>query len=660
MKKYFQNNLSLLLITNIIILFFCLLIGITCSSVLSGIKYFVYQLFIVLVPGLCLCHIAGIKMDDNIKNVLFPYTSGLIVVLLEYLLCAVVGNSIFNIVISLLVSVFSLVYLIRNNVLSDSGDRNNSYIYLVTLGITLIICYFSVTLHTVLPDVQGASSFHKDFLFWIGNSISFMKGLPVENFRLVGNTFYYHYFSSIVLAHTSMITGIGVFEVGYCYSYLIPCVLLSSSSIYLLSQFTKERMLLIVGIIMILFVDGWACFLPDHIYYCPFGFDYGYAISMMAGACLIEKYKKNDLDLRSVLFLGVLIALNTGFKGPNAIITLMAFAMVSLIMLIQKKWKKAILYGLIWLASFLVIYFICIVDLRPGAVETNPLIFTGIIGAFDNNFWAIAILNRLIGYGFADNGISRIIALILYIFENNVGALVLFTIASIYYIRYVVVNRKHDDILAILVVTALWGIVLTIATYQEGNSQSYFIMAGFPFAVSSGIYVLDRIGKGKVRTILLILVVILSARDFKSFLIDGVFGKINESIELRSKPINREGRRFYATRQEYEVGLWLKDNTDSNDYIALDCFEYDGLRKEEELGVFSERFIWNDGYYSNITERDRRRSIVDRVFVNDVKAIEELKNEKVRYLVQTLSQHPLILDLEIVYQSDDFVVYRIY
>ena len=98
-----------------------------------------------------------------------------------------------------------------------------------------------------------------------------------------------------------------------------------------------------------------------------------------------------------------------------------------------------------------------------------------------------------------------------------------------------------------------------------------------------------------------------------------------------------------------------------HDWHALDIFEYDKMRKEVMLGVFSERFIWNDGQYSSESERNRRRKLAVDALKGDEAALQEMKKEKVKYLIQTLSQNPddVIEGLDIVYEKGGYRVYSL-
>ena len=658
-KGYFS-----ILINQLLIFLACLLICAFCSvSLFTGLKYFLFQLSCLYLPGLALFHLLKINKRSFIDISAYSFVFGLTMLMLEYYLMMLIGLSRFSFVISLFILLISCFYLYRNKgfFLEIEADKNQIWLEMIII-LTIVVCFFFLSYSFVYPDVYGGTVYDKDFLYWIGNSISFIKGLPVQDYRLVGEPFYYHYFSNIVMAQTSFVTGIDLVTLSYYFSYIVPCVLLVYCTYIFLKTLVKNNIYIFLGMVIVLLFDGMTSYVPDHLYYCPFGFDYAYALSMLSFAVLSEMYQAEDYSAKSVLLSCLFLMLTTGFKGPNGVVVLFAYGIVTLSLLLRRKWIKGLMLGAVWLFSFFLIYFVFIADITQSVKQTNDLEFLGPLLAFDYNPFAIKILNKLIGsYAFPNNGITRIISLFLYIVLNNVGAMVLLAIGVIGWF-YRLVKRQDLGILSMAAGTALWGILLTNITHQDGNSQMYFIMSSLPFCAIAGLYVLDQyFTEKKYLIILSICLCILAFPDVKRFADHRVIANINDSIILRDGGTIGSDHRYYFTKEEYELALWIKDNTSEEDYVVLDHFSYDGLRKEEMLGVFSERYIWNDGQYSTETERERRRQLVLDAFEGNREALKQLKAESVDYLVQTVSEtpNPKLNDLEIVYNKGGYTVYKI-
>ncbi len=648
------------------ILISCIGISVFSDTGLSeGIRYFIFQFLGILLPGSAVCLLAGIRRKNVVAFLTYSFFFGLLVLIVSYYILALMGLSRFSLVFSVLLAAVSIFILFKKKEdLADFDQDPLAYITLPTILVIIVVCFFSVTLINPLPVNVDSVVYNKDFLYWVGNSISFLKGLPVQTFNLIGIPFYYHYFSNIIIAQSSLITGINIAVLSFTFSYIIPAVMMVFSAYHMLNVLVRNKILIIAGMVFILFTEGSTVFLTDHLYYCSFGFDYAYAIAMMSFAFLAEMYQKDDFSAKNVLISCLLIMVDTGMKGPVSIVVLAAFGIVAFSFLLSRKWKKGFLCGFVWAGSFLLIYSLFLVDLSGRTVQENGLLFLGVTKAFDLNSWAITIMRDLIdNHGYPDNWITRIVSLFLYVFRSSKAAMSLLIISGLYFVYSLIKEKKIDVLLSSLIVVCLWGILLTINTHQDGNSQMYFVMSCFPFAILAGLYAIDRLGSLNriVLYLLIIIVFLISDSDIRRFIYERAIHQAQKSIAvINGEEVGRD-RRYLFTRDDYEMTLWLKENTGSNDLIAVDSFEYDGLRKETLFGVFSERFIWNDGIYSDHNIAEERRAIISEVFSDPGHDTDQLKKEGISYLIQTLSQnHEVIPELgQIVYQSDAYIVYRI-
>ena len=656
------NKHSKLITLQLVILLACLLPCFVSKINLSnGILYFIFQLLVIFIPGYAVSLL--INRNRQIEIISYSYAYGIAALILQYWLLQLLNISNFSLIVNIIICTISIIYLYKNRFIEYHSFEGSYFLYIL-LFCLFIICFLTVSCANPLPTYNGGTNYNKDFLFWIGNSISFIKGIPVQTFTLVGNNYYYHYFSSIAMAQISICTGINIYSLSYYFSYIIPCILLVFSSFNLLNKTIKNRIYIYLGIILILFTEGSTTYLTSHLYFCPFGFDYSYAFGMLAVSSLYDIYKGDEsifTFLESCLF----IIATTGMKGPTAVVILMAFAFQTLFMLFDKQYGKGFLYGSGWLISFLLVYLLCITNIFSNETRTNNLEFVGLLGGFDNNIWAIKNLNYLINsLSFPNNGLTRIIALALYILRSNFPAIMLLFIYFVLEINNFVKRKNINKFNICLFATCIWGIVLTIITHQDGNSQMYFIMSAFPYCVLLGLQSIDKksIEKKKI-CFIVILILCLSFTNIKRFVCGRVIPEVKYGISVVNGNPDTSNYRYFFTENDYEVAVWLKNNTDSNDYIALDCFEYDGLRKELGFGVLSERFIWNDGQYANEQEKNRRREIVNDLFNGDLNSLNNLKKENVKYLIQTITINPIFElsdNLETVFENDSYIVYKLY
>ena len=663
MKQKTLELKHIFLFIQLLILAACLLICLLCHLPLrDGIAYFAYQLCGIALPGLAIAALTDRFFKDPALMIAFSLTFGLLVQLIVYLITILTGLNKVSLFIDLLIAAFS-VFVIRKKkeILNTRCGIIDPVICFILIVFLMVLCFYAVSWHTISPEVYGSTIYNKDFLFWVGNSISFTKGLPVQEFRLYGYTFYYHYFSSILMAIASLSCGIDVVNVSYYFSYLIPCILLVYASYCFLKSLVRNRVLLFAGMVFILLMNGSVSFLPEHLYYCPFCFDYAYALAMLSVTYLIQTYRNDSFTIKDLLISCILIIMGTGFKGPVELVALAAFGTITISLLFERRWKQGLIFGACWLISFLVVYIFLISGI--DAPETvNGLEFLGPLKAFDINRWCIEIFNELREiHHFGDNGITRILALCLYIYRSHKAATILMIVSGLAFV-YLLMKRKGDAVLFSLMAAAAFGILVTISTHQDGNSQIYFIMASVPFAVLAGLYGLQALNMNKNIAILTVaLTALVSFGDFHNFFLVSAKGQVDEAIMIQRGESRLTDERYCFSKEEYELSKWLKANTSGKDLIALDLFEYDGMRKEEMLGVFAERFIWNDGQYSYEGERDRRRNLVNEVMKGKHSALQDLKKEGVIYLIQTLGQYPdkVRIDADIVYEENGFRVYSL-
>lgn len=662
MKK---KNFTLLCILQGSILVICLLSAFVRDTTwTNAFTYFAYQLFAFFVPGLALVCLTGKNQGNGIICVLWAYVCGVLIALLEYPLIMILNLARNAYLVQICITAAS-IFVIRKKGIAVEFDTIDYGFVLAVMVITLITSFFSIAYQYPLPNSTSGTVYNKDFLFWVGNCISFTKGLPVQKFRLVGFTYYYHYFSNIIAALGSIVTNIDVFTICYDFSFIIPCVLLTMGSYAFLREVTDKSLLIYVGMIGIMLSEGSTSFLIDHLYFCPLGFDYGYAFSMIGVAELIHMVKNDDYSIKGIVITCILIMITTGSKGPSGVVMLMGFGVVAFALLIEKEWKKGLVCGFLWLLSFLLIYYFVIVDKSIDTARTNGLELLGLGRAFDSNPWALEIFNDLrMNHNMPDNATTRLFSIFLYVFRTNKLATVFLIVGVIS--QAIAFCRKNGSLIIVLLMAiSFWGIGLTLVTHQDGNSQMYFIMNTIPFSIAAGICSLNGclMSKKPLLIIECLLMILISFDDIKRCASERIKPELSNSVAVRNGRGHFSDSRYFFSEEDYDLSLWLKENTASNDYIAIDEFEYDGLRKEEGVGVFSERFIWNDGQYDTESERGRRRRIVNDFINGNELAFKKLINENVKYIVITEKVNGGF-DVgsnmaSLVYNNGDYRVYKL-
>lgn len=643
------------------LLVFSLLPVIFCEvNISDALKFYFFYLFVIFIPGSALTE----ALTDNkgiIERYAYSLFFGLLMLLVEYLLMMLTHLSGFSIFVSVIVSLASVYYLYTKRDGIEINDNGISYIgFMLVLFVLYLFCFTVVSYGNPTPDVMGVTKYNKDYLYWIGNSISLTRKFPPYDFRMVGNNYYYHFFSSILIAQININTGINIPILSFSYSYLVSVLWMVSSAFSLFASVIKKNWLVTAGVLLILFTEGSTVYQAHHLYIYPFGYDYGFACGLLAVMDMIDMELKDDYSLKRMLISCLFIFMCTGLKGPIGLIVLMLHGMEAFLMLF-KDFKKGTFRGLTWLFAFVLTYLVFIANPFNKVRTINGLEFLGPVAAFDKNIWAIGILSELIEKGMADNGITRLVALLLFVLRSNKAAMFMFITGGIGLIVSLLMKKEVRRFIPGLLMMGLWGIGLSLITYQDGYSQFYFLMATFPYGVLAGLYFLDRLKYENAVILIILVCVFISSSDIWMFMKDRYYDQISEKLVNRTVTELDGSYPCFMNEDEYAAALWLKDNTDINDYVAVDEFKYDGYRKEEMIGVFSERYVYNDGQYADDIEQNRRRELVKNAVNGNSEAINNLIKKNVKYLVVTLSvnEKPDNSLFELVYENKGYCIYRI-
>lgn len=675
MNSMLINNIKkniYLYILEIVVFLFCLL---TCLihhiNIFLGLKLFLFQLFGLLLPGLIVEN-KFTKNSNSISKLAFSYFFGILVVLIEYVILMLLGISKYSYIVLIIQSIVLIYYFVKNKLYENIECNEKDWVYCLILVLFInIFCLLAVSLGNTYPTITNSTIYNKDFLYWVGNTLSFTKRNPVEDYRLVGYPFYYHYFSNVLLAQTSFFISGDVVDISLLFSSILPSVLLVLSSYTLLSKVIKKKLLIYIGMVLILFADSSSCFLTSHLYACSFGYDYGYAIGMLSISYLIDMFNNDTYFIKEMIVSCLLIATCTGFKGPVAVVALMGYAVVALYLICTKRIKQGFVSGIIWLISFLLIYILFVsATLCPYEIQGNSLELVGLFKGFDMN---VGPINTYISIRdvlkLSDSSLLKIISIIYYIFKQNGFVFVTFIGMIIYLIYQIVKKQRLNIVMLVSISIFIWGWALTLITHQDGNSQMYFGMSVIPFGVFGGMHLIEKIHLNRIQKIVAVFViVILTIPNVLNFINHEVIDKSRLGLSTyNGTRINNvdfsSTVNCYVTKEDYEVAKWLENNTIDSDLIAVDSFEYGAIKNYEVLGVFSKRFIWNDGKYTDYEyEANRRQEIVNDVISGNV-SINVLIDEGVSYLVKT----PYIannyeLDVnhsEIIYKDNGYVVYKL-
>ena len=673
-----KNRYYLLLLQGLIFSFLLLNYIFHDVSLSTVIKIYLYQFFAWFLTGRAIVRLLKMQVEKYSKIISLSYTFGAISSIIIYFVFMLSGLRAILPLFTVIQSGLTAFFLYKKQHIDEyETDDYGVGVCLAFLFIYLVLSLCAVSFVSSFPnETSCGTGYYIDWPYWAGNNIAFTKGFPADSFRQTGTEFKYHYFSSILMAQAALSTGVDINWISFYYSSILGGIILVLASYYCATSFVKNKWLVVVLMLTLLFTDGTTTALTWHSIICPFGFDYGYSYGMMSLAILAEIYRKNRfyaLFFPSCLF----IAMTTGCKGPVGAVVLVAYEITSLLYLIQGRIKQGIVSGLGWFISFLVIYMVFI-NSSAAFSEASGIQYIGGLGidtVITNARWVAAIYNSVLAQYriMGDHLLVKIYSVLLYIYRADKAVITLLLVA-LGLLLHDLVNKRFDGVLLSLLISSLTGILLAIYTTQSGGSQMYFMMGVFPAAAMSGGYALERIsnwtqvkhncfGLYKGLCIVLLLTIGISVNQYYETIII----KVREGISVvRNTYTAEDYGQYFADSTDYKAFEWIKNNTEENAVLAIDSHkDYYGRNNSMIMGVFSQRFIWNETeYVPDSEEAKRRNEIVTNVINNPDEYLSLMRAEGVDFFVhqvrndgiEYLSQSTLLTE---VYANAHYVIYKL-
>ena len=186
-------------------------------------------------------------------------------------------------------------------------------------------------------------------------------GLPPDTAFLSGVTLPYHYFSSLHVAFSSLVSNIDIFTLSFPLYPLTKSLLLIGGLNYLLESFHAGRWQKFLLINAIVFSTGFERISLvtnfHHFHLCPFGLDVGFSFSAFFLASITESFRKSERPVDWSLFAVVMLffAAVVGVKAPLAVPLSIYAGGICLYWLLNKKYDYGFLYGISIAVIFLLI-----------------------------------------------------------------------------------------------------------------------------------------------------------------------------------------------------------------------------------------------------------------------------------------------------------------
>lgn len=614
------------------------------------IKTVIAQIAATILPGVSLCIVLYKKKQTILGKACASYILGYSWNIVMYFLLVPFGlKDYVSMVIALFALVSALVILKKGQECEWKETEKLESVFYFLFLLFLLLTVFVYEGANAPPVLTGSAKIPTDHLFWIENAAALSKGFPANDLRVVvDNILYYHYFSSIQIAFESIATGVDCFTLGTSLGGVAKTFIVYGALYLFTSGITEKfwlRMLGVVGLAFSCGLEGHILVTYTHHFWThPFGFDMGFAFAMFFLHCFYLQYEKKDLDYR-ILFLSVLsMLICTGLKAPVAAVVIIAAGIVCFGWLAQKQFKLAFFYGISLLVAFFVVMVFCV----------------GFGGDSDDRVGGLTLWSHIRDsteflrtiYGLIPTALPESIKMVfmLVIFHLGSNALVfgLYFAAGI----LALIDREMWTFqLAGLFLAAAAGIFLGVFNVQDGNSQMYFTMSALIPCMAFGLIWLDHnvcrlsyVTKCGVTVILTgTLMLQVLALLFYGYT---AWGRgLDNAVQLGyanlfSKTQAQQEFDVSGLQRDDEIALrWIRENTPVDSVVLSDRSVVGNMPQYMYYGAFSERqaYLEGDIYYRKTfqEERERMRSIIQRIYQNDTNALREAIEDGVDYLVQT-------------------------
>lgn len=646
------------------------------GGILHGIKYYLFQVFGMIIPGMALLFLLGVEKLTQIEAVIYSYVLGYGCSLVMYFLMVPFGlKSVMHwgYLVLALISIGYLIYKckIQKRCIEIENDKSG-FVICCVVGVFLLVIelIMSCGLHT-LP-LHQATSTYQDFLFGVGNTIECSKEYPIINFRAIFQDGYcYHYMNNIHIATMKIVLDIPAFQLTAFYSYMQTVILLTGGAyLFYRSVLGNRKKGIICGMVLVLFTTGYESVhgmtYLAHVYMTPNNFDVALAFCMILVATIYTQKKLDRFNLLYLVVSMISFVFCFGSKAPLGMVAASVCGMLGILYVIKEKRIKLILpYAIVIGILGLLIYTKVLsgnaevsVKLSSNA-EENSIYYWGIMPEVQE--WLSGICSSL------PEWLSH---LFLGTYFGVVSYYPIFIIFVIGIIAFFLYYRRIDIIDIALFLAVPIGIGITMLySHPDGGSQYYFLLGTLPYAAAFGLrgmYVVMDNHKEKLCKQLLIY---LSCFCVCIGILNTNYATIpmfaaNEFSRgvsyLLKRPVQTETHHSWLANlvypEEYEGYTWLRENTGELDVLMSDMCIAGYTRYTYSEGVFSERYV----YIPLEEDRDEIREC----YQGEEKAIREVMDKQdVKYMIQTLRITP---DLNIpaslgklVFENDAMKIYEL-
>lgn len=587
-------------ITLIIFILFSIVAGIVGHINIWGMTKFLYiTLAAIFLPGWLIQQQLKINFKDGISCVFFSFALGVALSILIYaclLLCNIQTYTayIFYGISILSIGLFFYKLFHKTSIYSIHTDTKDVIKVTTLLSVILIFAFIIFQLSSRSALYIGYQKLFNDASYWLKNCIASSKGYPLPELSMSGLHLYWHLFSCFFIAMLSFCTGIEFYDLCYSLSYLYDMFLFVGAVYIFLNELLNDKKLVYLGCFILFFVTGFekqlAFYYIEHIYQCKLGLVTGLSFSLFSFTFFIKSLKKERVFSQEFFLSLFFFAATTGGKVPYACILLVAIGILYVFKSDKKRWWKHLLALGCFIAVFLVIAKLFIID-------NNALVSDSSNHKLSLSFQGSALLipKAYDIYLFLSNYIGSVLSWFIVTGSFLLGINYVVFGMFLFTLIVAILKKKYTDVfLCSLVVMVLVGMTLALFVKHPGRSQLYFACAIIPFAVLFSLMIFEQCNfklKKKSLYVLngfivisLLLTLIFSPKIFVG---GGTYKANTHTTSIEGDDI---------TRDEIIALQWVRDSLPEDIILATNKIFAPKASRSFVTSVYSERQIYIEGY----------------------------------------------------------------
>lgn len=681
---HMRNKLQIIGTFSFACFLFCVVVRLLFHfSGIDLLKFFFCQIFAIFLPGL----VVGIyiyREGTVVEIISLGYAIGYCINIIEYFVLYTLHLEQFSIATIIAMAATAIYILLTKLKDINYGEEKQELALLLIFSGYMLVNIMSYSANYLSPryNMLGFTEMPTDIQFWCSNAVSLKNSFFPNATYFTDATLYYHYFSSMHVGFLSKLTGIDVFSLAFTLYPFGKCLLLVGGFNFLLNRFQLEESKLLL-MSLILFMSGrerrsMVLYVTAFIER-SFGFAVGVAFAFWYLATFILLVRKEKFDPKWCTINLLFWFVCCGAKAPVASIIIFIPFFYCCLWLIQRKFGRAFGYGGGVAGLFLLVSIVCTGMLR---------MFSGVQQADGRSFSMSMYSPQDSEYIDKFWGPFRLAYNVIYKMYWSHQVLFIVTLVSFIIFLFLLITKKMETenvILAfVLIATIIIGYILGVLINAGGRSESYFSLSAALTAIVFDAVVLERAWQErKIRDYFFrsrfvqVALVCLCLYGVYYIMFPPNFGGLANSLKRGYDII--QGKASFSeacfTKEEADACIWIKEHSDKDAIVINDRTTVGGESEFYYFGVFSERpqyieatglLAYVDLKNKEISLRDevaKRIYLAERLYGNDITAIEELKEAGVRYVIQNDNITPDFLYeeglLEEKYVFGDITVYEI-